>query len=70
MSDRVAEHFSGCNCVAVTNVLVNVRVGCRIGVVVVCVNSTILEPGSPGRISGCIVYVDGRSFGDMLIFKR
>lgn len=55
--------------VAVANVLVNVRVGGR-GVVVVCVNSTILEPGRPGRISGFIVYVDWRSFDDMLIFKR
>lgn len=39
-------------------------------VVVVRVNSTILVAGYPGYIAGSIVYVDWRSFDDMLIFKR
>lgn len=64
MSDGVAERLRGRNCaITVTDVLVNV-----FGVVVVRVNSTIPEPGPARR--GRIEYVDRRSFGDMLIFKR
>lgn len=70
MSDRVAEHLCRCNFACVAYVLVNVRVDRRIGVVVCCVNGSILNSGDPGRISGCIVYVDWRSLDDMLIFKR
>lgn len=69
MSDGVAKHLCGCDYVSVINVFVNVLIG-RISVVVVSVNSTIPQPGCPGRNSGCIVYVDRRSFVDMLIFKR
>lgn len=68
VSNRVTEHFSWCNAFTVAYIFVNAFFILWVSVFE-CVNSTILVPGYPGDIFGCIVYVDW-SFDDMLIIKR